>query len=340
MITIRKHRCTQQFLHGRCQVCIVIEALNHCVLLHAGPANDHRNTANRLIRGAMLSVNTELSKVFAVIRCDNDRKIVIIQTILLQPINNLTDVIICVFYTVIIQIQKVLCLFQSCQLTGVLWPLRKRIIIPHVDLVCAVGSDVQQVLFKGLLVDPVIRKRRIRKLARIICRCTIRCMRIPVMHMHHPVILLAVSLQPIQNMRSYHLCGLTASPAYIVAFIETGIKPPCTVTFCKGREGNRMHSGSSKLHEQSVLRHVIRKASGGSLQTHIRSCTAMPYNSVMNSILSADHGCSGRKARCIRAVIIIEPHSLLCNFIHYRCGISAIAITAHMIRPQRINVKQ
>ena len=77
-----------------------------------------------------------------------------------------------------------------------------------------------------------------------------------------------------------------------------------------------MHSGSSKLHEQSVLRHVIRKASGSSLQTHIRSCTAMPYNSVMNSILSADHGCSGRKARCIRAVIIIEPYSLLCNFIH------------------------
>ncbi len=34
----------------------------------------------------------------------------------------------------------------------------------------------------------------------------------------------------------------------------------------------------------------------------------------MNSILSADHGCSGRKARCIRAVIIIEPYSLLLQF--------------------------
>ena len=83
MITIRKHRCTQQFLHGRCQVCIVIEALNHCALLHAGPANDHRNTANRLIRSAMLSVNTELSKILAVIRCDNDRKIIVIQSVIL-----------------------------------------------------------------------------------------------------------------------------------------------------------------------------------------------------------------------------------------------------------------
>ena len=83
MITIRKHRCTQQFLHGRCQVCIVIETLNHCAFLHAGPANDHRNTANRLIRSAMLSVDTELAKVFAVIRCDNDRKIIVIQSVIL-----------------------------------------------------------------------------------------------------------------------------------------------------------------------------------------------------------------------------------------------------------------
>ena len=199
---------------------------------------------------------------------------------------------------------------------------------------------MQQMLFKGLLINPIIRKRCICELARIIRRCTVRGMGIPIMHVHHPVILLTVSLQPVQNMRRYHLCGLAASSAYIVAFVETGIEPPCTVPFCKGREGNRMHSGSSKLHEQSVLRHVIRKASGGSLQTHIRSCASMPYDPVMNSILSADHGCSGRKARCIRAVIVIEPHSLLCNFIHYRRGISAIAITAHMIRPQRINVKQ
>ena len=31
----------------------------------------------------MLSVDTELAKVFAVIRCDNDRKIIVIQSVIL-----------------------------------------------------------------------------------------------------------------------------------------------------------------------------------------------------------------------------------------------------------------
>jgi hypothetical protein len=64
------------------------------------------------------------------------------------------------------------------------------------------------------------------------------------------------------------------------------------MAFSKRGKGNGMETGSSKLHEQTVFRHIIREAPARSLQPHIRGGSAVSHNPVMDTILPGNQGCT------------------------------------------------
>ena len=124
-----------------------------------------------------------------------------------------------------------------------------------------------------------------------------------------------------------------------MALVKAGVKPPGAVAFreCGKRYG--MHARPAELHEQTVFRHLIRKSPVPPLKPHVRRRSPMAYDAVVNPVLSADHGRPGWQARGVGAIIIVKSDTFPCNIVHYRRGIPSIAVTAHMIRPQCVNIE-
>lgn len=198
---------------------------------------------------------------------------------------------------------------------------------------------MKQVLPENFIGNPVVRQRRPLEMALIIRRRAVRSMGIPVMHMQHPVILLPISFQPVQHMGRHHFRGFPSPVPHIEAFMKASIEPPGRMALRKGGKGHRMKACPPKLHEQPVLRHQIRKAPAFPLQTHIRRCAAVSHDSIMDAVLPGNQRCPGRQAGRVGTIIAVKADALLRHAVHHRRGIPAVPVTAHMIRPQGINIK-
>ena len=236
----------------------------------------------------MLRINSQFSQVLSVIRCDYDGEIIVINSFLFQCLQNHANLIVCIADTIVIQIDEMIRFRFCANASGMFGVFRIGNIRPHTDFIRPMGSDMKQMFLKYLLCNPVVTKRCSLEGIFIIFRSPVRRVRIPVMNMQHPVILFAVSLDPVQNMRSDHFRRLYPSASHIDTFVESGIKPPCRVSFCKGGKRDRVEPGPPELHKQAVFRHIIGKSPRRALQTHIRSCSPMSYDAVVNSILTAD----------------------------------------------------
>ena len=64
----------------------------------------------------------------------------------------------------------------------------------------------------------------------------------------------------------------------------------------------------------------------------------MANHSVFDSKSAALDGRQGASLGRIATVIIVKTDTLSCNGINIRSRVSAVAVTPHMIRPQRINI--
>ena len=194
-------------------------------------------------------------------------------------------------------------------------------------------------LRKDVLRDPVVRQRLSFEGGLVVNRRPIRRMGIPVMHMHHPVVLVPVLLQPLQHPGRHQLRGFPAPVPHIVALVEAGVEPPGAVALRKGGEGYRVHPRPAELHEQAVLRHVVREMPCGPLQPHVRRGPSVPHHSVMYAVQAADHGGPGGQTGGIGTVIVVKPHAFFRNLVHHGRGVPSVPVAAHVIRPQRINVE-
>ena len=70
-------------------------------------------------------------------------------------------------------------------------------IIPHIDLIRPMRPHMQQVLGEYLLVYPAVRQGHILEWVAELLRRAVRCVWVPVVHVHEPVVLLALALQPV-----------------------------------------------------------------------------------------------------------------------------------------------
>ena len=93
---------SQKLLYGGGQIRIVVEALYHRTPVHSWPADDQRDSAYRLIRHSMLAVYPQFSHILAVVRGDDDGKLLIIKPVFFHPAQNLPHIVIGVADTLVI----------------------------------------------------------------------------------------------------------------------------------------------------------------------------------------------------------------------------------------------
>ena len=99
-------------------------------------------------------------------------------------------------------------------------------------------------------------------------------------------------------------------------------------------------TSSSKLHEQTVFRHIIRKAPARSLQPHHpRRFRRVPqsrygYRTARKSGMHVRAGTGRSDNSTCQSIPPSFRHA-----VHHRGGIPSITITPHVVCPQGVNVK-
>ena len=83
---------------------------------------------------------------------------------------------------------------------------------------------------------------------------------------------------------------------------------------------------------------IVPKVSSDSLAETVCRRSSVANHSVFDPKGAAHQRRSRRQAGRITAVIIVKTNTLFCNGIDVRSRVSAVAVTPHMIRPQRINI--
>lgn len=73
-------------------------------------------------------------------------------------------------------------------------------------------------------------------------------------------------------------------------------------------------------------------------QAAVRGGAPMAYRAVADAEHAADQGSPGGKAGGIRAVILVKADALRADLVHVGGGIPVVAVAAHMVRPQGVDV--
>ncbi len=197
VIVVLAHKSSaQKLLDGGGQVHVIVEARGGLSLCPAGPLDYHGYMAGGLVGGAVLGVEAQLAQVLAVVRGDYDG-CVLIQPLLLQPAHNLPDIVVGIAYAAVIAVHKVPHILHGPHRAGMAGELLEVGIIPHIDLIRPMRPHMQQVLGEYLLVYPAVRQGHILEWVAELLRRAVRCVWVPVVHVHEPVVLLALALQPV-----------------------------------------------------------------------------------------------------------------------------------------------
>jgi hypothetical protein len=101
-----------------------------------------------------------------------------------------------------------------------------------------------------------------------------------------------------------------------------------------------MHPCFPEYIVEIILVNIIRKFAGTPCQPFVSRCPSMADRAVVYSEHACDQRCAGRQAWRIRAVIIIEPDAFSRNPVNIRSRVAVIAVAAHMVRPERININE
>lgn len=73
-------------------------------------------------------------------------------------------------------------------------------------------------------------------------------------------------------------------------------------------------------------------------QAAVRGGAPMAYRAVADAEHAADQGSPGGKAGGVRAVILVKADALRADLVHVGGGIPVVAVAAHMVRPQGVDV--
>ena len=156
-------------------------------------------------------------------------------------------------------------------------------------------------------------------------------MGIPIMNMEHPVIVFLVALQPVKGYLGNFAAQFAAALADVIALVQTGVEPPGRVTLGKGGDGSGVQICLAELHKQTIGRVQILEVTGDALRTQVCCGAAVTDNTGVDAVLTGDQRCSGGQAGGIGAVVFIEAHTLGGNAVDVGSGITAVAITAHVV---------
>ena len=72
----------------------------------------------------------------------------------------------------------------------------------------------------------------------------------------------------------------------------------------------------------------------------VRGGAAMSHSAVMNAEHTADQGSPGGQARRIGAVVLIKTDTVPADPVHIGGGVAVVAVAAHMVRPQGVDIDE
>ena len=195
------------------------------------------------------------------------------------------------------------------------------------------------VLREHLVRDPWIGQRLVFERIAVVHRRAVGRVRVPVMHVQHPVVVRAVPIQPVEGEGVHPIRRFAAAGADVQALVQPRVEPPRRMAFREGRYGRGVHPGVTELRKEGVFAVEVGEMAVDPLRTEICRCPAMTDDTGADAVLSGHKRRAGWQAGRVRAVVPIEADPLRRHGIHIRRGISAVPVAAHMVGAQGVNVK-
>ena len=160
------------------------------------------------------------------------------------------------------------------------------------------------------------------------------------MHVQEPVVAPLVAAQPVERNRQNLLAGFAAAAADVVALVEARVEPPRGMALREGTDGRRVHAGAAENAVEAVVVHNIGEVTRGAGEPAVRRRAAVTHGAVVDAEHAADERGAGGQAGRVRAVILVEADALGADAVHIRGRIAAVAVAAHMVGPQRVDVDE
>ena len=326
----------EQLRHRRQQIEAVVEAAVRDARLAARPLEDERDMAGRIIRGRVLRIDRELAHVLAVVGGDDDRRVVV-DALRAQQVEHFADERVRVADAAVVAVHDAL---EARHIRGAARHARVfracRVAV-HCELVDAVRAGRLLVLLEHVLVDPGIHRLVFKRVAETLRRA-VRRVRVPEMYVQEPVVAPLVAAQPVERDRQDLLAGLAAAAADVVALVEARVEPPGGMALREGADGRRVHAGAAENAVEAVVVDDIGEVARGTGEPAVCRRAAVAHRAVADAEHAADERRARRQAGRVRAVILVEADALGADAVHVRGRVAAVAVAAHMVGPQRIDV--
>ena len=158
------------------------------------------------------------------------------------------------------------------------------------------------------------------------------------MHVQEPVVPLPVAAQPVQSYRQHLLAGFVPVAAHVVALVKPGVKPPGGVPLGEGAHRGGVHPRLAEDVVEAVVVHNVGEIPWAACQPAVSGGAAVAHRPVVDAEHPADQRGPGGQAGCVRAVVLVKADALPADLVHVGGGVAAVAVAAHVVRPQGVDV--
>ncbi|OQA38216.1 MAG: hypothetical protein BWY52_03287 [Chloroflexi bacterium ADurb.Bin325] len=349
-IPVVGHPPAKQLDQGRGPVEVIVQRAIHARDVLQAPrldqagrrAHDERHARRDVVRGLMVAPDVELALVLAVIRADDDERVVQ-HPGLGQRIEQIAHVRVGIADARVVAVDPAAHRLHRIEL------LRQARVLPQqvgqpaglrhglVRLLRGVRPKAIPAALAHLLGQPRGQRIVLEGVAELRRRAVGR-VRIPVVDVQEPVIRRRVALEPFQRGRRHIVRQLHAAEAGVVDLAPARMPPPGGVPLPEGADAGRIEARGAQLGDPARAPHLVAEAAVAALVLQVRGDASVVDRAVMIAEPAGVQRGARGQARRIRHIAVLEPDALRGDPVEVGAGVPVIAVAAQVVGSQGVDV--